>query len=892
MTVLTADLLASFDASVTDVATAETMPPAIYTSEEFLAFERARRVRPRVAVRRRGEPDPERRRLLHDDGQRRADHRRPGQGRLGPRLLGDLPAPRDAGRRRRRQLHQVHVPVPPLELRPHRPAARRAGDGAHRRLRQEGLPAAGAAGRAVAGLRVRPLRPRRRAAGADARRLRAVRRALRPRARRLPGHVHPRRPAVELEGDVRELQRRLPRQQAAPHDPGLLPERAGRVPREWTEGSNVIFRTNGYTHIDGGFNATTKALLPIFPDLTEEERWRSTFALLPPTLCFGTAPDQAFFFIVRPKTADTIDLEIGYLLHPSAPKHPMFEHLMAMSDAGVQVFVRQDQDATTKVQRGMHSRFAARGRYSWQEESHVQFNRWLVQRYRQHWPIVDELREVNGFSAGTHRTSSLTSTAGHPAPHHTHSPGGEPMKRLTTTIAALAALSLLAAACGDDDDGGAAATTAGGRRGHRPRPTPRPRRPARRPAPRQTIPATDATTEGSGAGEAIDLDTNGDGKVVIGVATPGPRNDGAYYQALVDGVTTFSTENGYEDPIIVDNIKPEEAATQLDGLARQNVDMIAVGAGEIADPLPDLTAKYGDIIWYCNCGGGFQELPNLIQSGDDGSEIGYSAGVRHRPADEGQGRHQGGDDRQQQLQLREGVVRRLPPRPRPGRPVVRVDVRRDRLVQRRRRGDRGVQQPQGAGRRGHLPVPRRLPRGGRQAVERERRHHDERRRRQRLRADRPRLPDRRQVRRRPVRGHDPRRDPVGRAAARRDPRVPRRRRRQRRRGHLQADAGAGDRRWRTCWRRSPPATSRPSSTRTARRRTPLERSVGTRRAGRRRRPTSPLDRSAPTTRRRRPPRRHHQALRPRRGVRRRRPRRSSGGASTACSARTAPASRR
>jgi basic membrane protein A len=198
------------------------------------------------------------------------------------------------------------------------------------------------------------------------------------------------------------------------------------------------------------------------------------------------------------------------------------------------------------------------------------------------------------------------------------------MKRLTTTIAAIAALSLLAAACGDDDDGGAAATTAGGA------------------APttasggatttaggsegtEATIPSTDASTEGSAAGITT-LDTNGDGKVIIGVATPGPRNDGAYYQALVDGVTKFSTENKYEDPIIVDNIKPEEAATQLDGLARQNVDMIAVGAGEIADPLPDLTAKYDKVIWYCNCGGGFQELPNLIQSGDDGSEIGFSAG--------------------------------------------------------------------------------------------------------------------------------------------------------------------------------------------------------------------------------------------------------------------------
>jgi phenylpropionate dioxygenase-like ring-hydroxylating dioxygenase large terminal subunit len=166
----------------------------------------------------------------------------------------------------------------------------------------------------------------------------------------------------------------------------FCPSNLAAFPVPWDDASNVIFRTNGYTHVDGGFNATTKALLPVFPRLTEEERWRSTFALVPPTLCMGTAPDQAFFFIVRPKTVDTIDLEIGYLLHPSALEHPMFDHLFAMSDAGVQVFVAQDRDATTKVQRGLHSRFAVRGRYSWQEESHVQFNRWLVQRYRRHWP--------------------------------------------------------------------------------------------------------------------------------------------------------------------------------------------------------------------------------------------------------------------------------------------------------------------------------------------------------------------------------------------------------------------------------------------------------------------------------------------------------------------------
>ncbi|HEC08367.1 MAG TPA: aromatic ring-hydroxylating dioxygenase subunit alpha, partial [Acidimicrobiales bacterium] len=64
-------------------------------------------------------------------------------------------------------------------------------------------------------------------------------------------------------------------------------------------------------------------------------------------------------------------------------------HLLAQSDAGVQVFVAQDQDATTRVQKGLASRFAARGRYSWQEESHIQFNRWLVQRYRKHLTETD-----------------------------------------------------------------------------------------------------------------------------------------------------------------------------------------------------------------------------------------------------------------------------------------------------------------------------------------------------------------------------------------------------------------------------------------------------------------------------------------------------------------------
>jgi phenylpropionate dioxygenase-like ring-hydroxylating dioxygenase large terminal subunit len=162
----------------------------------------------------------------------------------------------------------------------------------------------------------------------------------------------------------------------------FCPSNLSEFPVEYDPTSNVVFRTGGYTHIDGGFNATHQAIMPVFPRLTDEERTRSTFALIPPTLCFGTAPDQCFFFLVRPTGPETIDVEIGYVFHPSALEDPLFEYKLKLSDVGVQVFVQQDQDATTKVQRGLRSRYAPRGRYSWQEESHVRFNRWLVQRYR------------------------------------------------------------------------------------------------------------------------------------------------------------------------------------------------------------------------------------------------------------------------------------------------------------------------------------------------------------------------------------------------------------------------------------------------------------------------------------------------------------------------------
>ena len=195
------------------------------------------------------------------------------------------------------------------------------------------------------------------------------------------------------------------------------------------------------------------------------------------------------------------------------------------------------------------------------------------------------------------------------------------MKSSKLLVAAIAAFSLVAAACGSDDTSSTATEPAGSEAPST--------EPASTDAPSTDPVATDAPSTDpvvTDAPSSLALDTNGDGTVVFGVAAAGPRDDGGYYQALVDKAISVSEENGFGEPIIVDNITTEDAAAELTNLAEQDVDVILVGASEIADPLVDLIAQFPDIFWYCNCGAGYPGNPGLAQSQDDSSEISYTAG--------------------------------------------------------------------------------------------------------------------------------------------------------------------------------------------------------------------------------------------------------------------------
>jgi hypothetical protein len=96
----------------------------------------------------------------------------------------------------------------------------------------------------------------------------------------------------------------------------------------------------------------------------------------------GAMPDYVFYYLIMPVSPDEMNLRIGMCYPESTTQLPMFERLHEATVHGIEMFVEQDNWADVLVQQGQHSRFRTRGRYSFQEETLVQQNRWLLKRYR------------------------------------------------------------------------------------------------------------------------------------------------------------------------------------------------------------------------------------------------------------------------------------------------------------------------------------------------------------------------------------------------------------------------------------------------------------------------------------------------------------------------------
>lgn len=151
------------------------------------------------------------------------------------------------------------------------------------------------------------------------------------------------------------------------------------------EDTGGYLRYNGTLHADASFNATQKAVLPIFPKLTDEDRHQVIFANIPPSLSLVMTSEMIIFLIVRATGPETNEMDVGELVAPGAQDDPSFPHRLEMIHSAAGKIMAQDQHVDELVQIGLRSRFATRGRYSWQEGAQLDLNKWLVPRYKSCW---------------------------------------------------------------------------------------------------------------------------------------------------------------------------------------------------------------------------------------------------------------------------------------------------------------------------------------------------------------------------------------------------------------------------------------------------------------------------------------------------------------------------
>jgi phenylpropionate dioxygenase-like ring-hydroxylating dioxygenase large terminal subunit len=121
-----------------------------------------------------------------------------------------------------------------------------------------------------------------------------------------------------------------------------------------------FLRFNGTLHPDAAFNATQRAVFPIFPGLDDTMRNRVTFANVPPTLSLVMTSDLVIYMILRPNGPESLEMDTGVLFAPGATQDPAFEHKLDMTMRATSHIIAQDFHVDALVQQGLRSRFAPR----------------------------------------------------------------------------------------------------------------------------------------------------------------------------------------------------------------------------------------------------------------------------------------------------------------------------------------------------------------------------------------------------------------------------------------------------------------------------------------------------------------------------------------------------
>lgn len=145
-----------------------------------------------------------------------------------------------------------------------------------------------------------------------------------------------------------------------------------------------------------------------------------------------------------------------------------------------------------------------------------------------------------------------------------------------------------------------------------------------------TSPSDTATTDESAtASTAVpsgEPDVNGDGKVVVGVLSPGDLNDHGYYESFVDKAQAFTDQKGWK-LIKVGSVNPADGLAQARNLCRQGVDLVALAAAELKDAIPaSEEAVCAKSAWYVPSSADIKQTPKITISRDFINESLLAAG--------------------------------------------------------------------------------------------------------------------------------------------------------------------------------------------------------------------------------------------------------------------------
>jgi len=154
------------------------------------------------------------------------------------------------------------------------------------------------------------------------------------------------------------------------------------LPPQLKHVEDVLIMRVRTTHPDAAFTPTERVMFPVIETLSDEDRNHFTWVNVLPNLILSCNADNVHYLLLLPHGPASITLQVGWCFPASTLAMPRFDDLFAMASMAWAPILEQDTMVNMRVQKGLKSRFAPRGRYSPYEEHLVMFNRWLVKRYR------------------------------------------------------------------------------------------------------------------------------------------------------------------------------------------------------------------------------------------------------------------------------------------------------------------------------------------------------------------------------------------------------------------------------------------------------------------------------------------------------------------------------